>query len=44
MQERPVFDRAGKGHRFEELREIPAIFICHLKRNATSDTGIEKMG
>jgi ubiquinone/menaquinone biosynthesis C-methylase UbiE len=42
--ERPVFDRAGRGHRFEELREIPAIFICHFKRNATSDTGIEKMG
>lgn len=42
--ERPVFDRAGRGHQFEELREIPAIFICHFKRNATSDTGIEKMG
>jgi ubiquinone/menaquinone biosynthesis C-methylase UbiE len=32
--ERPIFDRAGKGERFDSLRQIPAIYVCHFKLNA----------
>jgi ubiquinone/menaquinone biosynthesis C-methylase UbiE len=41
--EYPIFNRAGKGEQFEKLREIPAIFICHLKRNTSTNTGLEEM-
>jgi ubiquinone/menaquinone biosynthesis C-methylase UbiE len=32
--ERPIFDRAGKGERFDSLRQVPAIYVCHFKLNA----------
>ena len=32
--EGPIFDRAGKGERFESLRQVPAIYVCHFKLNA----------
>jgi ubiquinone/menaquinone biosynthesis C-methylase UbiE len=42
--ERPIFDRAGKGHQFETLRERPAIFLCHFKRTSTTSTSVEEIG
>lgn len=32
--EHPIFDRAGKGERFDSLRQVPAIYVCHFKLNA----------
>jgi ubiquinone/menaquinone biosynthesis C-methylase UbiE len=32
--ERPILDRAGKGERFDSLRQVPAIYVCHFKLNA----------
>lgn len=32
--ERPIFDRAGKGERFDSLRQVPAIYVCHFKLHA----------
>jgi len=27
-------NRAGKGERFNSLRQVPAIYVCHFKLNA----------
>jgi malonyl-CoA O-methyltransferase len=33
--ERPIFVRAGKGHRFEEACSMPAVLICCFRRKAS---------
>jgi ubiquinone/menaquinone biosynthesis C-methylase UbiE len=31
MPERPIFERAGKAHRFESMRQLPALYVGHFR-------------
>lgn len=31
-EERHIFNEAGKGQQFEEMTRLPAIFVCHFRR------------
>jgi ubiquinone/menaquinone biosynthesis C-methylase UbiE len=37
LPERPIFDRAGKAHRFESTRQLPALYVCHFRLNASAE-------